>query len=135
MSELSEVSMMNDQVDYEIVRQRVDRKLKHERIFMAHMVLFLVYLAILTTSAIPISGVVLIGWSILLALHQSLVQSVGKREEAIKREIQREKQFLKDEIEKPKRSDMHFGLSDDGELVEITDDDYDDPFEEKPKRA
>jgi hypothetical protein len=127
--------MMNDQVNYETIRQRVDRKLKHERIFMAHMVLFLVYLAIAATGTIPISGVILIGWSILLALHQSWVNSIGKREEAIKREIQREKLFLADDYEKPKRSDVHLVLSDDGELVEFTDDIYDDGIEQKTKRT
>ena len=121
---------MNNQSNYETVRQRVDRKIKHERLFMGHMLLFLLYMGIATTGAIPVSGIILICWAILLVLHQTWVKSIGKRDEAIEREIQREKLLLGLE-EKPKRSDTRLVLGDDGELVEIIDDEE----EEKAKRS
>jgi hypothetical protein len=112
--------MSHDPIDYTAIRRRVDRKIRHERIWFAHVLLFLGYMALATTGTIPISGIVLIGWAALIWVHQLWVQSIGKREAEIEREIQREYEHL-EYPEKPKRDDVALTLNDDGELVEVID--------------
>ena len=123
--------MSNERADYESIQRRVDRKLKHERIWFLHVLIFLAYLAVCTTGTIPISGVILIGWATLLFIHQTWVNSIGKREAALEREVKREQElsgYMQEQ--KPKRDGEVYALGDDGELIDISDD-YAD---EKQKR-
>jgi hypothetical protein len=123
--------MMQD-IQYEQMRRRVARRMVLRALFIVHLLLFLMVTALMTqqmTSPENVVGgtIAFLTWGTFVLLHGGLAFNLfgGVIDRATRRELERETL-----TEKPKRT--HVELGDDGELVEVVDEDY---VDEKPKRV
>jgi hypothetical protein len=132
--------MSDDRLEYEEARERVIKRMKKRQEFYIHLAvyvgvnLFLWFIGLLTGSLeFPWPLIVMFGWGIGLFAHgvetyfQSSPQIEERREQAIQRELERERARKAGDVvfEKRKRTAR---LAEDGELV------YDDEAEEEQPR-
>ena len=133
----------------EEIRRRVEKRIKQRNEFYSHLAVYVVCNLMMwmiwaltrdpgETIGFPWPLIVMFGWGIGLGSHALTVyfnsaSRVEARERAIQREIERERERLANDeyYEKPKR-DQRLRLTDDGELIEIGDDEVEDG--EKRKR-
>jgi hypothetical protein len=135
-------SVTTSQENYNRIRQSIQRDFNKRKELLIHLAVF-VPINMLFWMVWQIAGgmeggfpwpvLLTFGWGVGLAAHgvDTWLQTgnrVTSREAAIQREIQREQGL---QAEKPKRSRLV--IADDGELVEIVEDDLE--AEEKPKRS
>ncbi len=155
-------------IDYEAISQRVDRKLVRERnksligLFLANLIIFITF-SVMVWVILPLTNfsysyetlssanlltliMLSIGWLTGLILHGVTALSASGamnnrlRERLTAQEIERELRQMSHDLaktkvsEKPKRSYDRLVLSEDGELVEITTDHWEDTLEEDRTR-
>lgn len=134
--------MSNNQPDYEQeIRRRIERRYNHRIEFFSHLTAFVVIVGIvwfvwLTTTQPPrndvISWIITLGsagWLAGLLIHAINYILTEQREQAIERTIEQERLWWG---EKPKR-DQAMRLSDEGELLEIVDDEPEYNGKRKPR--
>ena len=105
------------------IKRQVDQKLWRRGLLGAHLILWLIGCGIVGFEYGRIVGIVAPAWFGLVILHGLLVFLWEKREGDIEAEVERRMQARGGE--KLKR-DRLYRLSDDGELVEVEDDDRDE---------
>ncbi len=142
--------MLNDRIDYETVNQRVEDALKRAQrrnmlgLFLANVLIYAVFMFLgwilipnVSSMQVFLSNAVLatfimlsVGWGTGVFLHGvSTALALGAmnqslRERVTARELQREihRLGLAAEHEKPKRRQQRLALTEDGEMLEIADD-------------
>ncbi len=127
-----------NQDEYNRVRTTIMRAFNKRKEFLIHLSVFLPVILtfwmvwLLTQEWVPFPwpGLLTLGWGIGLFVHgldtyfQSSRYSLS-REQAVQREIEREREQLRDEGKrKAKRKRDRLALSEDGELLEIVDDEW-----------
>ena len=133
--------MSNDQIDYEAIRQRAEKRAKARAELVLHFSIYLIVNLILWAlwiiganafhswvMAFPWPILVTLIWGVAVAIHGAYVYTQTNmldtmRETAIQQEMQREMRLRgmdtqAAELEKPKR-DRAVRLSDDGEMVPV----------------
>jgi len=133
--------MSNDNIDYEAIRQRAEKRVRQRVEFVQHLSVYVIINLILwalwlvAASAIqspivhfPWPILVTLGWGIGVAIHGMVVYTQTSmmdvmRESAIEQEVRREMRLRgldanSADLEKPKR-DRAVRLSDDGEMVPV----------------
>ncbi len=116
--------------DYNEIRKRVSQRYENRTQFAGHLASFIILNGLLWTGLLGIShGWLLTAftglWFLGLVIHFVNFVLTEARERAIERAIERERAWVSGEVtgEKPKR-DPRTRLSDDGELLEVIDDDW-----------
>lgn len=114
------------------IRTRVERRYRRRYELAAHIVMFLFILAGLLLLRVPPPAVALLGgvWALVLTVHGLKVVFDEFSDRAIEHEIERERAQTY-ESDKPKR-DWQVRLSDEGELIEIIEDEPE--VDDKQKR-
>lgn len=137
-------------MDKQEIRKRVEKRIKERNEFIIHLAVYIMVMALLWviyifSSDLPatlMSGaeldfpwpiIPMMGWGIGIVAHGLTVffNSPGRiaaRERMIQREVERERERLEAagyDVDKRKRDSL-YRLSDDGELIEVTDEDPDD---------
>ena len=108
---------MYDEIDYDAIRRRVNRRFWRWGTLGIHFVVWVVGVGVISTLASKETGeIIAIVWFGLMMLHGLAVVMTGLRDRAIERAIEHERRMLN--AEKPKRSER-LVLSDDGEVVEL----------------
>lgn len=117
--------------DYDGIRARVERRYRRRYELAAHIVLFLFIVVGLLLLRVPPRALALLGgvWALVLVVHGLQVVFAETTDRAIEREIEREQERMY-EAEKPKR-DRRMRLSEDGELIEVIEDEWDDGGKQK----
>lgn len=129
--------------DYARTRQRVTQRFTKNREFLMHLsvyipinlLLWLLWAALTGASGFPFPALVTLGWGVGVIGHaiDAYLGVSSTREKTIQREIARERERLYgDGPQKAKRKRDHLELSDDGELVEVVEDEWEE--DEKAKR-
>jgi hypothetical protein len=132
--------------DYDKIRRRVEERFNKQKELTIHTAVYLVINLLMwglwltgLLDSIPVIGaitgplgtlaplVISIGWGVGLIAHFldyyfSAGGGARRREQAIQREIERERALMNGDYSKPKR-DQHMRLTEDGELEALTDDD------------
>jgi len=134
-------SVTTSQENYSRIRQSIQRDFNKRKEFLIHLAVFipinllfwLVWRTVGSAEGFPWPVLLTFGWGIGLIAHgvETWFQTgsrVTSREAAIQREIERERELRG---EKPKRSRLM--IAEDGELVEVVEDDLE--ADEKPKRG
>src|SRR5258707_6631937 len=140
-SRARDFTMSNDQIDYEAIRQRAEKRVRQRIEFVQHLSIYVIVNLILwalwfiSTKALP-SWVtefpwpilVTLIWGVALAIHAAVVYTQtnmmdAMRETAIQQEVQREMRLRgmdtqAAELEKPRR-ERAVRLSGDGEMVPV----------------
>jgi hypothetical protein len=106
---------------YEIAQQRIDKRNRRWTWWAIHLTVLIAYIALFlglvrTDYGIP-ALLGLIAWGGVFTLHSILLAMAESREKDIEKEVARLRDAL---YEKPKRLE----LAEDGELVEVQDEDY-----------
>jgi 2TM domain-containing protein len=134
----------------EEIRRRVEKRIKQRNEFYIHLAVYIAVNLLLWgiwfftsnfhngEDNFPWPFIPMMGWGIGIVAHGLTVyfnsaRRIEARERAVQREIERERERLAndDHYEKPKR-DQRMRLTEDGELIEIADDDAEEI--EKRKR-
>src|SRR5712691_3728269 len=133
--------MSNDQIDYEAIRQRAEKRVRQRIEFVQHLSIYVIVNLILWALwhigrnfsdwqplQFPWPILVTLIWGVALAIHGAVVYTQtnmmdAMREAAIQQEVEREMRLRgmdtqTAELEKPKR-DRAVRLSDDGEMVPV----------------
>src|SRR5437868_1358147 len=133
--------MSNDQIDYEAIRQRAEKRVRQRIEFVQHLSIYVIVNLILWAlwfiganalhswvMEFPWPILVTLIWGVALAIHGAVVYTQtnmmdAMRETAIQQEVEREMRLRgmdtqAAELEKPKR-DRAVRLSDDGEIVPV----------------
>jgi hypothetical protein len=134
-------------MDEQEIRERVEKRIKERNEFYGHLIVYAVVISMLWLiwafsgndgdSSFPWPIVPMLGWGIGLGAHGLSVfynspSRLAARERHIQREIERERERMEAagiQVGKRKR-DALYRLSDDGELIEV----MDDEIELKQKR-
>lgn len=118
--------------DFDSIRQRVERRFHRRYEMVAHIVMYLVIIAGLWILRLPPPALILIAgaWGLAVLLHGLQFLFAEMSDRAIEREIERERSRFY-EADKPKRS--HLRLSDEGELLDVIEDEWE--AGEKHKRG
>jgi membrane protein required for beta-lactamase induction len=120
--------------DYRRTRQRVEKRFNKNKEFQMHLSVYipiniLVWLVwlVIGPAGLPWAALVSIGWGIGLVAHavDAYLGADTAREKTIQREMARERDRMYG-VEKAKRKRERLALSDDGELVEIVEDEWED---------
>jgi hypothetical protein len=125
---------MSDDPIYELARKRVNQRIHPWILLGVNFFAFMVYVGIIVVlyNVIPhnLGAFGALIWLGVLVLHAVLLVITQNRDEAIEQEVARLRDLV---YEKPKRLD----LGDDGELLEMIDDETegDDVQEQKIKRS
>jgi len=121
------------------IRQRITKRYENRSEFYGHLAGFIVFNAILWfglnpsgfgyTVAMLITG----GWGLGLAVHFINFVMKEARENAIEKAIEREREWrgYAPESEMKRKRDRLTRLTDDGELVEIVEDDEDSQYQQQ----
>lgn len=117
---------------YDRVRARVERRYRRRYELAAHVLMYLFIMVGLAFLRLPPPALGLLAgaWGLVLAVHALQLVFAEFSDRAIEREIERDL-ALRSRIEKPKRGGR-LELSDDGEVVEVVENDWD--FDDKQKR-
>jgi hypothetical protein len=128
----AEAAFPEGEPDYDSIRQRVERRFHRRYEMVAHIVMYLVIIAGLWILRLPQTALILIAgaWGLAVLLHGLQFLFAEMSDHAIEREIERERSRFY-EADKPKRS--HLRLSDEGELLDVIEDEWE--AEEKYKRG
>lgn len=120
--------------DFDGIRSRVERRYRRRFELAAHAVFYLFIVGGLALLRFPqpyhflLAGV----WALALALHALQFMFAEFADRAIEREIERERARVYDN-DKPKR-DRQVRLSDEGELIDVIEDEWDDGDKHKRQR-
>jgi hypothetical protein len=119
---------------YEIARQRIDRRNRRWTIWAVHLAAFLAYVgffvAIAETEYVLLGVFGLLAWAGVFTLHTIVLAMNESREKDIEKEVAKLQALG---YEKPKRDDgelvedekpKYVEIGEDGELVEVQDEDY-----------
>ncbi len=116
---------------FDSLRARIERRYRRRYELAAHIVMFLFITVGLLLLRVPPTALALLGgvWALVLVVHGLQVVFAETTDRAIERAIERE-QGQAGSAEKPKR-DRYVRLSDDGEVLDVIDDEWDADGEQK----
>jgi hypothetical protein len=133
-------------MDEQEIRERVEKRIKERNDFYIHLVVYIVAVAMMWAFWAFIGGdggfawplIAMVGWGIGIVAHGLTIffkspERVAARERMIQREIERERERLEQAgypMSDKRKRDALYRLSDDGELIEV----MDDEIEIKQKR-
>lgn len=120
--------------DFDGIRARIERRYRRRYELAAHVVMFLFIVGgLMALRVVPPPALALLGgaWALILVVHGLQVLFAEFTDRAIERAIEQE-QAQTDAADKPKR-DWQVRLSDDGEVLDVIDDEWD--VDSRQKRA
>ncbi|HEX2908332.1 MAG TPA: 2TM domain-containing protein [Phototrophicaceae bacterium] len=117
-------------VDYDSIRQRVERRWKRRSEFATHAAIYAFAGIGFVLTSFPATLPVLLAWGAVLFIHLLQVFFAEARERAIEQEIEKERQRT---ASYPPERTRTVHLSDEGELLDVVDDDWE--ANEKQKRG
>jgi 2TM domain-containing protein len=131
---------MSKQTDYEKeIRQRITKRYENRAEFYGHLIAFIVFNGVLWGVLHPVDAGYTIStlisglWGLGLAVHFIQFLMKEAQEKAIEKAIERERQwrtgsYAAEETDMKRKRDRLTGLSDDGELYEIIEDDEENQY-------